>query len=65
MAVPSDKNTFTKVSEKIPKYKDVEIEITRMWQMKTEIIPVVIGPLRVIKKGSEKFNSEIPGNINL
>ena len=65
VAIPSDKNTFTKVSEKIPKYKDLEIEITRMWQMKAEIIPVVLGALRVIKKGSEKFNSKIPGNINL
>ena len=36
-----------------------------MWQIKTEIIPVVIGALGVIKKGSEKFISEIPGNINL
>ena len=36
-----------------------------MWQMKTEIIPVVIGVLGVIKKSSEKFISEIPGNINL
>ena len=36
-----------------------------MWQMKTEIIPVVIGAIGVIKKGSEKFISEIPGNINL
>ena len=65
MAIPSDKNTSTKVSEKISKYKDLEIEITRMWQMKTEIIPVAIGALGVIKKGSEKFISEIAGNINL
>ena len=59
VAIPSDKNTSTKVSEKMSKYKDLEIEITRMWQIKREIIPVVIGALRVIKKG------EIPGNINL
>ena len=65
VAIPSDKNTSIKVSEKISKYKDLEIEITRIWQMKTEIIPVVMGALGVIKKGSEKFISEIPGNINL
>ena len=29
------------------------------------IIPVVVGALEVIKKGSEKFVTEIPGNINL
>ena len=49
VAIPSDKNTSTKVSEKISKYKDLEIEITRMWQMKTEIIQVVIGALGVIE----------------
>ena len=63
-AMPSDNNTSTKVSEKRSKYKDLEIEITRMWQMKTEIIPVVIGALGVIKKGSEKVVREILGNIN-
>ena len=31
-AIPSDKNTSTKVSEKRSKYKDLEIEITRMWK---------------------------------
>ena len=33
--------------------------------MKTEIIPVVVGALGVIKKGSEKLVREIPGNFNL
>ena len=35
-----------------------------MWQMKREIIPVVVGALEVINKGSEKPVREIPGNIN-
>ena len=32
--------------------------------METEIIPVVVGALRAIKKGSEKFVGEILGNLN-
>ena len=40
------------------------MEITRMWQMKREIIPPVVGALEVINKGSEKIVREIPGNIN-
>ena len=65
--IPSDENTCFKVSEKLSKYKDMEIEITRMWQKKREIIPVVVGGLggRVIKKGSEELVREIPGNVNL
>ena len=35
-----------------------------MSQMKTEIIPVVVGALEVIKTGSEKLVSEIRSNIN-
>ena len=65
VAIPFDKNTSTKVSEKLSKYKDLEIEITRMWQMKTDIIPVVVGAFEVIKKGSEKLVRKIPRNINL
>ena len=33
--------------------------------MKTEIIPIVVGVLGVVKKGSEKLMREIPGNSNL
>ena len=47
MVIPSNKNTSTKVSEKLSKYEDLQIEITRMWQMKTEIVTVVPGVLRV------------------
>ena len=61
----SDKNAFTNVSEKLSKYKDLEKEITRMWQMETGISAVVVGALRVIKKGSEKLVREILGNLNL
>ena len=64
VAIPSDKNTSIKVSEKLSKYKDLEIEIARMWQMRTVIIPVVVGALGVIRKGTEKQLREIPGNNN-
>ena len=43
MAVPSDRNTSVKVTEKLSKYKDLEIETSRMWGMRTETIPVIIG----------------------
>ena len=32
MAVPSDRNTLVEVVEKLIKYKDLEIEIARMWK---------------------------------
>ena len=36
-----------------------------MWRMKTEIIPVVIRALGLIKKGLEKYMEKIPGAINI
>ena len=60
MAIPSERNTSIKVTEKLSKYKDLEIEINRMWKMRTETIPVVIGALGLIKKGIENFTNKIP-----
>ncbi|MEO0971429.1 MAG: hypothetical protein AAFX80_24760, partial [Cyanobacteria bacterium J06639_18] len=48
----------------IRKYKDLEIEITKMWSMRTEIVPVIVGALGVIKKGSEEYLKKIPGKIS-
>ena len=65
MAVPNDTNTSRKTIEKLSKYKDLEIEIERMWGMKTSTVPVVVGALGVIKKGIEKHLAKIPGNIRI
>ena len=42
MTIPSDRNTSVKVAEKLSKYKDLEIEITKMWGLKTITASVVI-----------------------
>ena len=63
IAIPSDRNTSVKVTEKLSKYKDLDIEIVRMWGTRTTTIPVVIGALGVIKKGTDKFTNKIPGHI--
>ena len=65
MAVPSDRNTPVKVTEKLSKYKDLEIETSRMWGMRTETIPVIIGALGAIKKGLETYLGRIPGQISI
>ena len=62
---PVRSNTSVKVAEKLSKYKDLEIEVTKMWGMKTTTVPVVIGALGVIKKGIEKHIEKIPGKVNI
>ena len=65
MAIPSDRNTSVNVAMTLSKYKDLEIEITKMWGLKTITVPVAIGALGVVKKGFEEHIDKIPGKINI
>jgi hypothetical protein len=51
-----------KEAEKILKYKDLTIEIQRMWNVKARVIPVVIGATRTVSKSFRKYVSNVPGN---
>jgi len=50
-----------KEAEKILKYKDLTIEIQRMWNVKTKVIPVTIGATGTISNSFGKYVSKIPG----
>ena len=65
MTISLDRNASIKEVENFSKYKDLEIEISEMWKMRTIIIPVVIGTLGVIKKGMRSNIEKIPGKISL
>ena len=54
ITVPSDRNITLKEIKKKNKYKDPELEIQRMWHMKTTVIPVVVGELSTVKNGMEE-----------
>jgi len=60
-AISGDRNIIKKEAEKILKYKDRIIEIQRMWNVKTKVIPVIIGATRTISKSFRKYVSNIPG----
>jgi len=51
VAIPDDSNINTTEILKISKYKDIEIEVSRVWKVRTKILAVIIGPLGIIKKG--------------
>ena len=50
-----------KEAEKIVKYKDLTIEIQRMCNVKTKVIPVIIGATGTISKLFRTYVSNIPG----
>jgi hypothetical protein len=58
VAIPSEKNVIQKEAGKILKYKNVSIEIQRMWNMKCFVIPVVTEASGIVSK---KF-TKISGN---
>ena len=56
-----DNNNNNKEAEKILKYKDLTIRIQRTWNVKTNVIPVIIGATRTISKSIRKYLSNVPG----
>jgi hypothetical protein len=62
VTVSGDRNVIQKEAEKILKCKDLSIEIQRMWNVKTGLIPVIIGATGTISKSFRKYMITIPGN---
>jgi hypothetical protein len=65
VAIPGDRNVMKKEAEKIIKYKDLIIEIQRMWNVKTKVTPVIIGATGTISKSFRKYLSSIPGKHDI
>ena len=62
VAISGDRNVIKKEAEKILRYKDLTIEIQRMWKVKTRVIPVITGATETISKSFRKYIRNIPGN---
>jgi hypothetical protein len=45
-------------------HKDLTIEIEHMWNVKTRVIPIIIGATGTISKSFRKYVSTLPGNHN-
>ena len=65
LMLPLDKNLSSGEFGIISKYKDLEVEIERMWHLKPTLIPVNVGALGTVKKGTDKYLQQIPGKPSL
>ena len=60
-SISGDRNVIKKEAEKILQHKNLTIEIQRMWNVKTKVIPVIMGATETISKSFRKYVSNIPG----
>ena len=65
ISVPSDTNIVSKTSEKICKYRDLQIEISRCWNMNTKVVPIVVGTLGTVGKDLSFKLSTLPGSAKI
>ena len=61
VAVPNDNNIKSKEQEKVEKYQDLRLEIQRLWNVKAQVVPVVIGALGSTTPDFPKHLEKIPG----
>jgi len=55
VASPGDRNVIQKEAERIVTYKDVKIEIQRMWNVKAKMIPVIMGATGTISESFRQY----------
>jgi hypothetical protein len=65
VGMPSDRNVIQKESEKKLKYKNLSIEIQRMWNMKCFVTPIIIGTTGIATRGLKKYLETIPGKHSI
>jgi hypothetical protein len=61
VAIPADRNVVQNEAETRLKYKNLCIEIQRMWNLKCTIIPVIIGATGIVTRSLRKNFEAIPG----
>ncbi|KAL1451137.1 hypothetical protein WDU94_003426 [Cyamophila willieti] len=65
ISVPCDKNLISKEAEKKLKYRTLAIEVSKMWNLKTLIVPVIIGALGTIPQTLHNNIKTLEGNISI
>ena len=65
ISIPHDINIAVKERDKRLKYQDLRVEIERMWNVKAEVTPVIIGHTGMVKKGIKRLINKISPNLQV
>ena len=49
VAIPEESRVKEKEDEKVEKYQNLAGELRKMWEVKTKVIPIVLGALRTVQ----------------
>ena len=63
VAILGDRNVIKKEAKKI--IKTLTTEIQHMWNVKTKVIPIIIGATGTISKSFRQYLSNIPGKHDI
>jgi len=64
IVMPDDSNVNTKETAKLTTYKNLKIEVDRMWKVRIKIVPVIIGALGTIKMGLDQNLQFLSGHLS-
>jgi len=64
IAIPDDSKVNTEETEKLSMYKDLEIDISRIWKSRAKIVPVITGTLGTLKGGLDQNLQVLPGHLS-
>jgi len=62
IAIPNDSKINTTETENLSNKKNLEIEDSRVWKVRTVMVPVMIGALGTIKKELDQNLQLLPGH---
>ena len=65
VAIPVCQNIVKKEAEKISKYRDLEIELKKCWELKrVQTIPIVVGALGSVTESIGTYLEKVSKNIS-
>jgi 3-deoxy-D-manno-octulosonic acid (KDO) 8-phosphate synthase len=59
--VSGDRNVIRTEAGKNLNYEDLKIEMQRVWNVKTKVVPVMVGAAGTVSRSSRKRQSNVPG----
>ena len=64
-AVPADLRIEISQQRKIEHYHDLKHELQKLWNLKSSIIPIVAGALKIVPESLEKHLNEMNVEVNI